>query len=526
MLRQIRLLAGIQLINLCGINEVRYTKDTGKRNRFLGLTLVWAMLLVMLAGYVAMLSYGFAMMGMAEFIPGYLYTVASLIMLFFSFFKAGSIIFQMKSYEMMVSLPVSGSAIVISRFLTMYVTNFLMGLLIMTPGAVVYGYYVHPGLTFYLISLLGVILLPLLPLTIATGLGAGIMALTAKMRYKSLASAFLTILVVLVAMAASMGISREGGTLDETMIETLMLEANRQFGQIYPPAMWFQNAAVYGKTGGVLLLLFVSVVLLLLLVIVLQKNFLAVCTALNATSAKNNYKMQRLSAGSVVKALWTKEGKRYFASSIYVSNTLMGYILMAVMAVALFVAGPEKVEEILQMPGIVVKVMPLLLGLMAAIMPTTSCSVSMEGKQWWQLQTLPVRSQDIWNAKVLFNLSIALPFYLIAVLFSVLALKPSLVELVWLTIIPAIYVLFTAVVGITVNLAMPIFDWENETRVVKQSASTLVIMLVGFVSVLPFFVAVMVLPGDANIVYLVASVVLLVLTGALHGRNAKKKVIL
>lgn len=529
MLKQIKLLSAVQLVNLFGWNEVRYTKDKGKRINFLGLGAVWLMLLIMLAGYVAVLSYGYVISGMAEIIPGYLFTITSLLMLFFTFFKSGSVIFNMKSYEMTMSFPVSESAIVISRFFTMYVTNFFLGLLIMIPGLAVYGIYMHPTGTFYLFGFLGIVLLPLLPLTIATALSAGIMALTARMRHKSLISALLMIILVLAALVVSISIS--GGTMqNEVMMETIMknlaAEINQQLGQIYPPALWFQDVLLYGKVVSFLLLALVSVGLFVLLIIMLQKNFLAVCTALNTVQVKNNYKMQNLVTSSVIKALWKKEGKRYFASSIYVSNTMIGYIIMDVMAVALFAVGSEKLEhtlQILQIPGILEKGMPLMLGLTAIIMPITSCSISMEGKHKWLLQTLPIKSRDIWNGKILLNLSIAGPFYLIAVLFSILALKPSLTRIIWLVVIPAIYILFSSIAGITINLAMPIFNWENETRVVKQSASIMVTMLVDFLSILPPFICI--LQGvSADLVYLTTTVLLLIGTGILYWRNAQKTI--
>ena len=160
-------------------------------------------------------------------------------------------------------------------------------------------------------------------------------------------------------------------------------------------------------------------------------------------------------------------------------------------------------------------------------MPTTACTVSMEGKQWWIAQTLPVKSRDIWNAKVLWNITLALPFYLVSVVLGILAAKPGFVEGIWIVLVPLFYILFTSVMGITVNLAMPIFDWENETRVVKQSASVMVTMLVGMVSVLPPFVAVFLLGVEQqNVIFAGTVLVLLALTLLLYGHNRKKEVLL
>ena len=112
-------------------------------------------------------------------------------------------LFSMKGYEVLVALPVSKAAIVLSRFLSMYVTNLLAGMLVMVPGIVVYGYFVRPGIVFYVLALLGTVFLPLLPLTIASVIGAGITAVSAGVKHKSLAETVIMLVVLVVVMGGS-----------------------------------------------------------------------------------------------------------------------------------------------------------------------------------------------------------------------------------------------------------------------------------------------------------------------------------
>ena len=150
MLKQIQKLTALQLCNLFGINEARYTKDKKKKDNFILLTLAWILVGAMILAYIALLSFGMIEVGMSEILPMYLYMITSLIILIFSFFKAGGVIFQMKNFEILLSLPVSKTAVVISRFLSMYTTNMFMSLLIMLPGTIIYGIYNHPGPLFYI----------------------------------------------------------------------------------------------------------------------------------------------------------------------------------------------------------------------------------------------------------------------------------------------------------------------------------------------------------------------------------------
>ena len=525
MLRQIKLLLKCQLTNLFGINEVRYTKDKKEKARFFGLLAVWILLGMMILSYVGGISYLLIQFKMEAMVPQLLFAVRSRMIFFFSFLKAGNVIFQMNSYEILITFPVSKAAIVISRFLTMYVTNLLLGLLIMIPGMAIYGIFVRPGVSFYFFCLIGILFLPMFPLTVATILGAGIMAISSKMRNKNLVQAILMILLTLVLLVGSMNVSDMPEHIDKEVLKEIISSAEEKVSGIYPPAVWFADAANSGKFVSFLIFLMVSVGVLFVLMFVLQKHFFEVCSALREHSAKKNYKMESLTTASTIKALWKKEVKRYFSSSIYMGNTMIGYLMMIVMGVAMLAIGIEKIEASLPMTGMIKKILPFLFGAMAGIMPTTSCAVSMEGKQWWIAQTLPIQSKDIWNSKILFNLTIALPCYFISLIFVVLAAKPTAMEAVFLVVLPLAYIVFTAVAGITVNLTMPVFDWENEMHVVKQSASVLVTMLVGLISVVVPIVLVIVCKDEVRyLIYTITTLVLVVLIVILSKRNNRKTV--
>lgn len=526
MLEQIQKLMTVQLCNLFGINEIRHTKDHQKKNRFVFLALAWLFVIALLIFYVAILSSAFTKMGLAEIIPIYLYAVTSVIILIFSFLKAGSVIFQMKSFEMLVALPLSKTAIIISRFLTMYTTNLALSFLIMIPGTAIYGMNAHPSALFYIFSLVGTLFLPLLPMTLSTAVGALITAVGSRMKHKSLVSALLIIVISVGFIIGNTVFSSNAGQFTEDMVRDMASAMTTQIKSLFPPALWFGEAVIHNDILALLSLVGLSLIVFFIMTAFIQKYFMTICMALNTSSAKNNYRMKSLQASSPLKALWRKELKRYFASSIYVSNTIMGYILMVACAVALLVMGPEKLETALMYPGIVKRALPVFLGAMAALMPMTSCAISMEGNTWWLMQSLPVRNRDIFNGKILAHLSVSLPFYVISIILSWIALKPSLIGCLWLIFIPAAYILFSSVAGIAVNLAFPILNWENEARVVKQSASTMVSMLISFVAFLPPLFALLAFRSiPVNAVMAATLTVLLVLTAVLYMINSKKPIL-
>ena len=135
-------------------------------------------------------------------------------------------------------------------------------------------------------------------------------------------------------------------------------------------------------------------------------------------------------------------------------------------------------------------------------------------------------AKEFYDSKILANLSIAAPFYLVSVVLLGLAVKPAGLEIIWLIVIPVCYMLFSCVAGITVNLAFPVLKWENEVRIVKQSASMMVTMLIGMLSsITPILVIVFAGEESAELISLLTVIILVCVTWFLYRKNQGKELI-
>lgn len=526
MLHQVKYLTAVQLCNLCGLNVVRFGRDKKKRCRFIGMGILYLLLLILLWGYLGIFTTEMIRIGIGEVVPFYLYMIASLIILCFSFFKAANIIFQQSTYELQISLPVSKAAVVTSRFLTMYVADLLVSLAVMLPGGILCAAMQKPGIHFYLWGMIGMVLLPCIPLALATAAGSVIYAVSSRMRHKNLISIILSMLLIIGIVAGNFTLAGHSEGLEQidiSKLRSLAVILIEQIGRIYPPAKWFGISVTEGNVSSGMLLTAVSVLFVAALLGILQKYFVTICTAFHATAAGQDYKMERLKSNSVLKALWKRELKRYFASSVYVLNTIVGYVLLVMAAAALWLTGEKELLHMLGAPaGIdLVLILPFALTLIGNMMPMSACSVSMEGKQWWIAKTLPLTMKQILDGKLLANLSIALPFFAVAEVFVFLAVRPTVSEGIRLVLIPAAYTLFLSVAGLSINLAVPLMEWESEIRVVKQSASMMLQMLLGFVSALIPIGLMFLLHIDQIFITVGTVILLFILTVVLYMRNQR-----
>ncbi len=464
-------LTKLELCNLYGFNKFRHTKDAKARRTYLGLSVLWVFLMLMVWFYVGALVYGLSLLGLAEIVPAYLVMIAALLLFVFGIFKAGNSILSPKGYDILSSLPLRQSSIVISRFAGMYVEDLLLTVCILLPGMLVYGFCNHPGVSFYLVLSVGGLFVPALPLIVSTALGAIITAISSRMKYKSLAQTLLTIILVVALLIGSMSIS----TMDENdivaMFQNLTSTIGELIGQIYPPALWLGNAAVHGQISGLLLFVVLSVLGMTVTILLVSRSFHAIIRRMLTTSAKHDYKMQTLKTNNMLSALYRREAKRYFASSLYVTNTIIGPIMALLMSAGILIAGMDTIRDTIPLPLDIDGLVPFLLAAVFTTMTTTSCAISMEGKHLWIVQTLPIPARVWLDSKILLNLSLIAPFYLLSEVCLILALKPNFLQLIWLLVIPALLILFAVVFGITVNLKFPKFDWEKEESVVKQGAS-------------------------------------------------------
>ena len=522
MMKQIKTLTKLQLQNLYGLNVFRYTKDKKKKKTTIGLGVVWALLIVMIATYIGGATFGYVYLGMSEIVPAYLIMLASLVILAFAIFKAGSVIFQENAYDILCSLPLSQTAIVVSRFLRMYVENLLLTLLVMVPGIVVYGVMVKPAISFYLIGVVVTVFVPLIPITIATFFGALVTAISSRMKHKSLVSAALSVGLVIAVMASTGTMSTMEEEFSIEMLQNMSEVVTQAIGDIYPPAIWLSNAMVKGDILTGLLCVLGGLVAFAVTIALISVKFHEICRGLYGTHAKHNYKMEQLKKTSVLGTLYKREMKRYFASSIYVQNTIVGPVMAIIFAVAVLGVGLDTIQQTMEIPIDIAGAVPVLLAGIFAVMTTTCTSISMEGKEWWIVKSLPIRTKDLLDSKLLFGLSLYLPFWLVSEILLIIALRPSFMELVWLVLLSLILILFSQVVGLTANLKMPVFDWENEVSVVKQSASAALGGLGGFVVVLVCMVPVLLVPAEySNLVKGALCIIFAVVTWILYNKNNK-----
>ena len=475
MWKSIRLLTWLSFCNLFGINEARFSKDPKKKNRLITVAVAMMILFGMLVIYAGVLTIAFIEMNLTDLIPTYLGVMIALITFMFTVFRAGSALFSRKQFELLSVLPVRPAAIVISRFLTEYAMDLAISVCSTVTVLAVCAYHLALSPWFYVSMLVGSFVLPLLPMTVAMIVGTVIYALTASMKRKNLMQTVFSFafLVLYFAFINSVNSMTEEAFWD-------LAQKIRSLENVYLPIRWFADG-VHGNIGAYLLFFAVSAVVFMCFALCVGKYYRVLCTNLASKAVKGNYVMKKQKGSSALKACFFRERKRYFSSSVYFMNTAIGYI-MSVALVAMVAFGDGK-ALLAQMPSdFTAKLAPFCVAAFANMMPITSSSISMEGNCFWLTQTLPVRMRDIANAKILMSLVFAAPCMLISSGILVFVIRPGVLDLFWMIFISLLYALLGSILGLFINMKLPMLNWDHETQAVKQSKSALVTMFMCFVT--------------------------------------------
>ena len=183
-----------------------------------------------------------------------------------------------------------------------------------------------------------------------------------------------------------------------------------------------------------------------------------------------------------------KEFNRFINSPVFVTNAAFGLVLH-VAACILICFKFDDIQGMLVQNEIPITMdqirsyIPIVnFGLicMASLMSSiTSSMISLEGKSFVILKSLPISPSKIIFSKVLTAIIIMIPFIFIGNILMYIRFSYSLLEIILVSLSAIIIPLVAETIGILVNLKYPKMEFENDTEVVKQSFSTTIAVFIG-----------------------------------------------
>ena len=471
-----------------GLLYSMFARRRGKKNSGKGMMILFAFLLVYL-----LVAFGaiFGMMFSEMYAPfngigmGWLYyamaAVMSVMLCFVgSVFFTQSMIFEAKDNELLLSMPIKPSAIVGSRLLLILLINYGFTFVIMGVCGVVRcieGPVTAAGVIRYLLCFL---VLPLIPTTLSCIVGGLIALISSRLPNKTLFSLLLSLVFMGVYFMFCFNMQNyierlvaNGAAIGEAIQKTV------------PPIYAMGVALDSGDWGQLAIFALWCIIPFALVYVLLSRSFIRIATAKRGQK-KVKYEARAMHSASVRWAMTRKELARLINSSSYMLNGCLGAILAVAVAALTLFKGQGILQTLANMyaggADVNTMIMPMVLVVECFTLSMTiisAPSVSLEGKNIWLLQSMPLRAADVLLPKVYMHLLIAVPASLLSSLLFALALPIKGADLALLFLVPLLLTICMALLGVVVNLRWPRFDYTNETMVIKQSASSTITMFSG-----------------------------------------------
>lgn len=118
-------------------------------------------------------------------------------------YKTSSLLFNCKDDNLLLSLPISKNEVLFIRIFKFYLFELLYNSLFLLPPMAVYAVYTKPSTSYYLISLIGLLLFPIIPILISCTVGTVITLISSKFKNKNVMQTIITIPFLLIIMFIS-----------------------------------------------------------------------------------------------------------------------------------------------------------------------------------------------------------------------------------------------------------------------------------------------------------------------------------
>lgn len=500
-------------------------KDAGSTGYTVMMTVVGVLVVVVVVAFSLLMGMGLGAVGMLDLMPAVFMMAASVMALITTIYKTNGLLFGFKDYDLIMSLPVKTSTIIASRLMILYFMNLMFTALLMLPSSVVYAILANPPIAFWPIMIICLLMVPLVPVVLATIVGSIISWVSSHFKRKNGANIVFTLIALFAWMLFCMnmnGVAENIALYGDTIMNTL-------YG-IYPLTRLYMEAVTQFNVLSFLLFALISLGAFALFAVVVSKFFIRLNSAITANRTKSNYKMQALKITSPKKSLLKKEFKRITSSSNYMLNSCMGLIMAVVASALVLIIGPmqalsfvgyDRILEQVNFSGTLASLASMALSFFAVLTCPSAASISIEGKSLWIMKSLPVKARDIIMSKLKVNLILVAVAIVISATLLNIALKPDPLHAILLYLTPLVYGLFTSFAGISLNLKYPNFNWNNELEVIKRGKPMSIMVMVGMViTMVPGFI--MLFTGGNSIIQYIITAVLAVICLLLY-RNLVTK---
>jgi ABC-2 type transport system permease protein len=464
------------------------------------LLLAFAPMAIGFGKFVSMAYDGLHAMGQEAIILGFGLSVVSVVIFFFGIFYAMNVFYFSMDIENLLPLPFRPWHIMGAKFAVVLIYEYLTELIFFMPILIAYGIKSSGGVVYYLYGVIIFLLLPVVPLVLASVINMVIMRFTNIAKNKDRFRLVGGIIAMFFAVGLNAYIQRFTQDIDQSQIAEIFSKGNNSLvdlaTKIFPSTRIAVNSLInttniQGVINSILFIVIAVAALMIFIVLGEALYFKGVMgvseTASKRKTLSSSDLIKNTTQNSSLKIYTLKELKILFRTPIYFMNcVLMNFLWPIFLLIPIFAqkGGSSQLKQLTEFlhQG---KSTGIVLGGFFAFMVFASCSnaisttaISREGKNLFILKYIPMKYKQQLMAKVLSAVVLGTAGMLVVSVLGVVLLRLPLDLVLLMLIVGTVGILFTSFIGIFIDLNFPKLQWDTEQKAVKQNLNVMISMII------------------------------------------------
>ena len=406
-------------------------------------------------------------------------------------YKSGDLLFKPRDNDTLLAMPIKKSTIVAARIIKFYLFELLYCLIFLLPAIIAYAISVEVNVSYYLVSAIMLVLVPVIPIAVSCIAGLITSAISARFRKRTFLQVIVSFIMLFIFAVMILAIN----TTDDVDGAAFVAIGDKVSAFYYPAAV-FGNLVKSFDIGQFLLFIAINLAVAVVTVFVISRFYFQIITKLSTIKRSQIVNTKYDFRGhSQTAAMVRKELTKYFNTSVLLMNTAIGLVLFIV-AVGAFCL---KFDDIVSSMMSSTEEFPLTIDQIRSYIPSltfgmvafaslmtfiTTTMISLEGKAFNLLKSMPISGKKVIMTKVLAAMILIVPVTLIGSLVVFFRFQVGVLDAILVLIAVFAIPLVTELIGILIDLKYARFDAESDTVVVKQSAGVLISTFLGLGMVL------------------------------------------
>ncbi|KZL91180.1 putative ABC transporter permease subunit [Clostridium magnum] len=466
---------------------------------------------------------------------------------FFGIFYSQNVLYFANDIEILLPLPFKQSHILGAKFTVALFYEYLTEGIILLPLLIVYGTKSNGSFLYYLYGIILFLILPIIPLSIASFLIMLIMSFTNVGRHKDKLKVIGGVSAMFIAVGINSWMQKIGmsTTNPDEMLKILRSGNNSLISisnKIFPGSSIATKALILNSSfqGFINMLMFLGVTAAIVVVFLAlgEKLYFKGIVGISEISSKreeitSKELVKSVSQNSSIKTLVIKELKILFRTPAYFMNCILMNFLWPVFILIPIFTQPEIMNNI-RVTSILVrdsKFMGLIAGLsisasllLSSSNGITATAISREGKNLFISKYIPVRYTIQLTAKLLSGIIMSIVAILIMLLVGIILIKPPVFLLLVILFLSLPAITFISIIGILIDLNFPKLNWDNEVKAVKQNFNVVITLLIGMITAAAIGFLIVKFENYSFVVSITLSLILLIIDFILYKFTMAKSI--